>query len=83
MLPLGAQQFRETIGEPKRDKLRQSRLIAVRQIAAFMPAAKPLPGIFRFRRRRPAAPARDQFANAGIVRRPVTPGLGRLAHGGY
>jgi len=49
MFPLGAQRFGKTIGETKRDKLRQSRFVAMRQITAFIPTTKTLLGVFWFR----------------------------------
>ena len=45
MLPLGTQRFGKAVCEMKSDELRQARFIAMRQIAALMPAAKTLLGI--------------------------------------
>ena len=80
MLPFRAKRFRKRISQSKRDELRQSRFIAMRQVTAFMPTAKTALEVFDLRRRRPAAFALDQIAHAGIVRRPGTTRFACLTH---
>ena len=64
-------------------KLRETGLVAMRQITALVPAAKTLPGILGFQGRKPASPALDQITDAGIVRWPGTAGFGSLTHDEY
>ena len=45
MFPFGAKRLGKTVGEMKGNELRQSRLVAMRQITALMPSAKTLLGI--------------------------------------
>ncbi len=80
MFPLAAKRYGKRIGQSERDKLRQPRFIAMRQITALIPAAKPLLGFLRFGRRRPTTFALDQIAHAGIMRWPGTARFGWLTH---
>jgi hypothetical protein len=59
VLPLGTKRFGKRIGEANRDKLRQTRFIAMRQVAALIPTAKALLEDSHLRRRRPTSLAFD------------------------
>jgi hypothetical protein len=63
--PLAAQSRRKGICQPEGDELRQTRLVAVRQVTAFMPAAET--GIVWVSRRSGASFPGDKIAHAGVV----------------
>src|SRR6266542_1243730 len=80
-LPLPTQGGRERISQTESYKLRQARLVAVRQITAFMPAREAKQGMLAFRRGRMALFVGHKLAHAGIMRRTGSFRAGLLPHG--
>ena len=83
VLPLGAQRFRKCVGQPESDELCQSRFIAMWQVTALMPTAKPAQGVLALRPGRIALLVRNQIPHARIVRQTGAKNLKRLGHMDY
>ena len=67
VFPLGSQGIRETVRKTYCHKLREARLVPVRKVSSFMPAAEPAPRLFNTQRRRPLALFGDKLSQRRIL----------------